>query len=151
MKPPASIVSNLSEWNGGKGISLSKWVALIGAFDHFIAYSRLIWPEFIEFKSRVYIADFFDEDELERNIKNGATECQSQLFQNCLDVATIFPTDEDNWEEEKVLYLANTIKCSWEAALKANFPNKSFNVLIDNRLHEEGVGDLLVSFAEIEP
>lgn len=151
MKPPASIVANLSEWNDGKGISLSNWVTLIGNFDNFIAYSRLVWPEFIEYKNRIYIADFFNEHELEKNIQNGTTEYQAQLFQNCLDVATIFPEDEENWEEEKVLYLANTLKSSWEASLKTNFPNRVFNVFIDNCLHEENVGDLLVTFAEKIP
>ena len=148
MKAPSRIINSLSQWNKGAGISVSDWITSIGNYDHFVVYSRLIWPEFIEFQNRIYIADFFKEEQLERNIENCKSAYEAQCFQNCIDVADIFNSDQENYDEETVLYLAYTLKATWDAGLKLKYPDREFNVFIDNCLDEENVGDLLVSFGE---
>ncbi|EMC0407470.1 hypothetical protein KW494_19425 [Vibrio fluvialis] len=148
MKAPANLVNSLAAWNSGAGISLSDWILCVGNYDHFIAYSRLVWPEFIEYGNRIYIADLFNQENIARNIENGANEYQAQCFQNAIDLSTIFSTAQESYDEEKLLYLANVLKSSWSASLALNYPEREFSVFIDNCLDEENVGDLMVSFGE---
>lgn len=80
MKVPTNIINSLAEWNNGAGISLSNWILCVGNYDHFIAYSRLVWPELIEYEGRIYIADFFNVENFESNIENRANEYEAQFF-----------------------------------------------------------------------
>ena len=147
MKTPNEINNKLSQWNNGEGINPSDWICCIGRYDHFIGYTQLIWPEFIEHEGRVYIKDFFNEEKLLQNIDNGASITQAQILLNCLDLSLLFDSAQEDVEDDTLLYLAKTLQESWLAKLNLNFPNKKHNVILDNNLNEEGVGEILLSFS----
>lgn len=142
------IETELSAWNDGKGISLSEWICSIGRYDHFIGYSSLIWPKFREYKNRIYISDFFDEDRLNEMLNSGTTPRDAQIFMNILDLSQIFQYEKENVRDDVILYLAQILTESWTAKLKLDYPTKDIEVVTDNNLDEESNRELFISVVE---
>ena len=148
MKSLSKIETELSAWNNGKGINISEWICSVGRYDFFIGYSSLIWPKFSEYKNRIYISDFFNEDQLNEMLNSGTTPRDAQIFMNSLDLSQIFQYEKENVGDDVILYLAQTLTESWTAKLKLDYSTRDIKVVTDNNLDEDGVGELLISIVE---
>ena len=148
MKVPRSIANQLSQWNGGAGISAADWICSVGRYDHFIGFSRLLWPEFVEHQGRVYLSDFFDRDRLGQALAAGASPDVAQAMQNALDLSQLFSSAGEAVQADQLLYLAATLEQSWSAKLQHDFPDRSARVAVQNSLAEPGIGELLVTICE---
>jgi hypothetical protein len=148
MHPPGTLTRELARWNDGRGISISDWICCVGRYDHFVAFARLLWPEFVEYDGRLYISDFFLEERLRRSLAAGATNSAAQAMINALDITTLFSSAGVEPEQDELLYLADMLRQTWTAKLQRDFPDRDASVTVLNSLNEPGVGDLLVTISE---
>ena len=148
MKPPRSLTSQLAQWNGGAGISAADWICCVGRYDHFVGFSRVLWPEFLEHQDRIYLSDFFSQDRLAQMLADGATASAAQAMVNALDLSQLFSAAGEPVETDQILYLAGTLKQAWSAKLQQDFPGRTIRVTMHDSLAEPGVGELLVTLCE---
>ncbi|HPH97018.1 MAG TPA: hypothetical protein PKW33_14460 [Anaerolineaceae bacterium] len=129
---PNDLIPELNEWNEGQGVDIKDWINMLGSYQHAIAYSFLLWPDFVEFNDCVFLASKFDMDYvwdllLERRGKPSDVE----TWVNEIDFGdNIFPNDKEATQEQ-VLYLARKLRDIWTYRLQHDFPERKFVVELD--------------------
>ena len=137
----SSLVPELSDWNNGAGISVESWIGCIGQFDHAIGYGTIFWPEFVVHDDCVLRYEI-DDDRYQnclRTCSNDKTAIEA-LF-NHLHVANLFPNSKFQPTQAVVVHLGSMLKEMWSYKLRAEFPNRQFDVVFD---HEDAVELLVV-------
>jgi hypothetical protein len=124
IKPPASLVSELSTWNEGKGIGLESWIECVGDFKLAVGYSTLFWPKFVLFEDYI-LREGFSLESL-RGFEKGRSDNQSPIewVMNHLHIAHIHYNDRENISEDKIVFLGNTLKEIYEMKLRSQFPDR---------------------------
>lgn len=148
MKAPRSLTDNLSQWNDGSGISVADWICCVGRYDHFVGFSRLLWPELLEHQGRIYVSDFFSHARLAEMLASGASPSVAQTFINALDLSTLFSEAAEAIEDDQLLYLAATLEQTWAAKVARDYPGRVVEIIVENALEEPGIGELLVTLRE---
>jgi|GEM_PF-4057077 len=57
----ASLMPETLTWDHGRPIDPVRWIGLMGRYDHLIAYTELLWPDFVEYDGCILRADGFCE------------------------------------------------------------------------------------------
>lgn len=129
---PNDLIPELNEWNEGQGVDIKDWINMMGSYQHAIAYSFLLWPDFVEFNDCVFLASKFDMDYvwdllLERRRKPSDVETWVNEI-NFKD--SVFLNDKEATQEQ-VLYLARKLRYIWTYRLQHDFPERKFVVQLD--------------------
>ncbi|MBB5213296.1 hypothetical protein [Microbulbifer hydrolyticus] len=143
-------VPELSKWNSGDGISLGNWITCIGRYDHFLGYLELVWPRFIVEDDTVFVDSLWDKSRFEYLALNRPKKSDIQKCLNIIDIAGLFLNAKEEVTDEFLLYLACAVRQAWEAKLKSDFPNRNFQVVMENFLEDPDDSELNVYFYEAE-
>lgn len=140
------MVSELSEWNNGQGISLESWVECVGNFKLAVGYSTLFWPEFVLFEDYI-LREGFDLGSLrgfekQQNGNRGAVE----WVMNHLHIADIHSNDQESATEDKIRYLGNTLKEIYEYKLRSQFPDRPCTVEFQESEDRNNLVEFQLSF-----
>ena len=132
------LIPELPEWNNGNGIDIDGWICGVGNFEHAIGYTRLFWPEFVEYKGCVFRADFSVESyegflEATKGDKRAV-----EAVMNHRHLLTIFGDPRLDPTEEQIIYFGRMLREIWQAKLDRDFPHRKIVV----RFYEEGCEDL---------
>ncbi|QKX03576.1 hypothetical protein HN014_01150 [Aquimarina sp. TRL1] len=98
-----------------------------------IAFSKLYFPTFIEYRGCIVLESRFDEGVFEDWYKefNGEIK-QIEKMCNLYELKDLFHINSPNQSIGKIKELGKSLKISWEQNLKILFPNKDIEVsLID--------------------
>jgi hypothetical protein len=118
------MVSELSAWNDGGGISLETWVECLGNFKLLTGYSTIFWPRFTMFEDYI-LRDGFDVEAL-----RGFEQAQSgnkiavEWVMNHLHIADIHCNDRENISQDKIVFVGNILKEIYEVKLGSQFPDR---------------------------
>ncbi len=126
--PPASMVSELSAWNNGRGVSLETWTECIGNFKLAVGYATIFWPKFVLFEDYIF-RENFSVDSLRGFEKqnNGNKQCTEWVI-NHLHLDGIHHHGCEDISEDKLIFLGKTLKEVWEAKLLWQFPDRPCTV-----------------------
>lgn len=140
------MVSELSEWNNGQGISLESWIECMGNFKLAVGYSAIFWPEFVLFEDYILREGFNLESlrgfEKQQNGSKGAVE----WVMNHLHIADIHTNDQENATEDKIQYLGNTMKEIYEYKLRSQFPDRPCIVEFQKPENQNDLVEFQLSF-----
>lgn len=107
-----------------------------------VAAGRLIWPEFVEYRGGVFLISRFAEANVDQWWLSLDGELSGiEMMVNHTHLWEIFavPTEGFSEEEERALLeLASVMQQSWAAALSLAFPNREFEVFMDDGPDEYG-------------
>lgn len=146
MQTSPALAAELAEWNDGRGISPLDWIAHTGSFKHFTAYARLIFPELVEVHGRLYLLDLFSPERL-AELRKQCNAHRAQAFMNTIDLAALF-VDANEQSDEDIRQFGSFLKDTWTVRVAASFPGRPVHIVLDDRLDEEGVGELLISLVD---
>jgi hypothetical protein len=127
-EPPADMLPELAEWNGGKGIGLETWVRCSGNFRLAIGYSAIFWPRFVLFEDYILPEGFSIESlrGFEKNPSRGKLSVEAVMnhlhldgiqYQGCEDIT-----------EQRIVYLGHILKEIYTAKLAWQFPDRPCEV-----------------------
>ncbi len=123
------LISELSTWNGGSGISAEVWVGYVGNYDLAIGYSLIFWPQFVVIDGYVFrqyaTKKLFDHWWFSTN--GNALAVQSVI--NHFHLTDLHFKDA---HESQILYLGRILKQTYEAKLKLEFPDRTFMVIFND-------------------
>jgi hypothetical protein len=126
------LIDHLKEFHSKADTSNFNVLDFISAFGsplYALAYSKLFWPDFIEFEEMIFLKEHVEDEEDRERIRAALSKFHTtkeveQSF-NQFMIPNIFfsaglgtTTDEENWQ------LAERIAAMWKARLAQLFPNK---------------------------
>jgi hypothetical protein len=118
-----------------------------------LVYSRLFWPEFIEFKEMIFLKESIEDEDDKRKIaetfkRYGGDKTKTEQSFNLIEIPSGFFTrglgdtteEEDRWLAEKLAEM-------WLCRLQFLYPNRKFEVKVLNP--EETGGEVGVIFYQL--
>ncbi len=113
------------DWNVEKHLNFNYDV------DTAIAFSKLFFPTFIEYKKCIILESRFNESIFNNwFIKFNGDIAQVEKMCNLYETKDFFHINSTNQSIEKNLELGQQLKVSWELNLKSLFPNRDMKVYL---------------------
>jgi len=125
-QPPASMVEELSAWNNGKGIDLESWIGCEGNFKLAVGYSTIFWPTFNLVEDYIFREGFHLNSLRDFEKKQNGDKKIVEATVNHLHIADIQHCGCEDISEDKIIYIAKVLREIWEAKLRWQFPDRSF-------------------------
>lgn len=85
--------------------------------DFIVGFARIVWPEFIEIDSKVFVKDLFDKERYDELNKDPESSSKSSFWMNLLEITGLF--DELSYDQS--MEMARIIGDSWNAKLDSEF------------------------------
>ncbi len=115
--------------------------------DLFIAFAKLVWPDFVEIDGRIFLAEQYSKTKHEELLKNGSSTQEAQYWMNVFSVDGLFleiaGDTPEHWEA-----FAAILRDSWEAKLRRDYPSRKFEVRVLRDENDDGADDILIVFTE---
>jgi hypothetical protein len=127
-KPPISMNSELSRWNGGKGIDLESWISGSGNFSLAIGYSEIFWPRFVEFEGYIFQENFSESALRQFETSNPNDKKIVEWIMNHIHLDSIHYIGCNDLTKDKIIFLGHILKEIYEAKLAWQFPDKPCTV-----------------------
>ena len=148
-----SLIDRLKKLHASADTSNFNVLDFVSAFGNpleALAYSKLFWPDFLEFEGMIFLKDFVEDEEDRSKIRGALSEFGSskeveKSFNQFLIPEIFFSAHYSDAKEEEALYLAELITAMWGARLAQLFPNKK--CVVQLQLPEEtGEGPTIIVF-----
>lgn len=133
-----SIIEHLKNYYEGEDTRNFTVLDFVGAFGSpllALAYSKLFWPDFVEFNEMVFLTDSVDgtalrPDTAER-IKSyratGRSKEETEKSFNLFEIpSSFFNRGSDDTSDEADEQLAQLLTITWSCKLKRDFPERIF-------------------------
>jgi hypothetical protein len=124
----ATLIPELSRWNNGKGISVDAWISGEGDYEHLVGYSRILWPNFVEYDQCILRAGFSKKSYKGFLQQTKGNRTAVEAVMNHEHVLDLFVNAEPKPTREMVLYIGRLLKEIWQAKLSRDFPGKAITV-----------------------
>lgn len=113
--------------------------------DLLLATARMLWPEYETYGGMVFLKEQFSAARVEEHRKTlSKTETEYWVNLLCIDGLFAYSGSPDLSQDEE---FARIVSESWRAKLRADFPDRSFDVKL---MVDESVGDVLVTFTSAD-
>ena len=97
-----------------------------------LAYAKLFWADFVEFKEMIFLADNLSEDakeKIEELLDNNYKNKEIEKSFNLIEVPSgIFGKNAGDTYDEEDYQLAEILKQIWACKLEIDFPTKEFQI-----------------------
>ena len=126
---PATLTDYMA-WSDGGKMSLEFYAQFHLKADLLIAYSTLFWPTFMEHKSGIFNAESFKEDAFDEWMDHfdGDVMAVEQTYNHVHVDQGLFQHMQEELSDENLHYIAHLLAKMWGAALRDQFPDKTFEV-----------------------
>jgi hypothetical protein len=111
-------------------------------------YSRLFWPNFVEYDGMIFLAETIEDEEDQQRVRDaherfGRDPSQTEKSFNFVELPRLFGQQADQATDEEYGLLADRLVEMWRCRLSLVFPERNFVVArIDPNSDIEGVGIL---------
>ncbi len=122
-----------------EGIDIDSWLAVVGTYEHAVAYARLFWPEFAVHDDCVLFAGFNENSLRGFMEQTGGNRKAVEAVMNHRHILDLFPNVAEDPSRELVVHLGRVLKDMWSSKLRRDFPSRNVTVSFP----EEGNEDLL--------
>jgi hypothetical protein len=127
------LIEHLKEFYSEKDTRNFNVLDFVGAYGSpllALAYAKLFWADFVEFKEMVFLADKLSEEakeEIEELLENNYKNQEIEKSFNLIEVpSSIFGKNAGDTYDEEDYRLAETLKQIWSCKLEIDFPTKEF-------------------------
>ena len=129
----------------GDRFTLSNWLEWYATIELAAAFSKLFWPDFVEWRGCILLADAFSEQNAEewwRTFHGDVQRVEDMI--NHTHLCDLFPNDHGFHTIDKGVtdYLGTTLVAMWTARLHQLFPDRDFDVIFDD--YEDGSEPIVV-------
>ena len=105
-------------------------------------YSRLFWPEFVEFEGMVFLEGSLEDEEDRQRVRDtleryGGDMSKTEKSFNVVEIPPLFGKRSGETTEDEDRLLASQICTMWKARLRALFAGRNFEVEVQ-RPTEQG-------------
>jgi hypothetical protein len=125
------IASWTEEWGGA--VDYVDYVKRNGDMALLVAFSRIFWPRFVEARGCVLWDRAYEESNFnvwQENLSGDNQRIEATL--NQLRVWQVVESEDTDEDWQALEFIAACIAKSWRAALRAEFPDRAFDVRIIN-------------------
>ena len=123
----------------GDGFTLLDYLTGVANIEIAIAFTKLFWPDFVEYKGGIFLADGFAEQIYnEWHEKMGDNITAIEQVMNHTHISDLLPGSE-NVTFDNLLYLGQTISQMWESRLGKLYPDKHFLVRCESDQENDDV------------
>jgi hypothetical protein len=142
------LIPEMRDWNNGAGIEIDSWIGCSGNFQLAVGYSRIFWPQFVEFENYVLREGFSvnslrDFERLHARNRRGV-----EAVFNHLHIADIQSHGCEDLTRERIVYLGRVLREVYQAKLAWQFPNRRFEVVFDDSFMENLL-DYQITFYQV--
>jgi hypothetical protein len=128
MNIPESMKTELQSWNNGSGIDLEAWVGCSGNFALAVGYTTIFCPEFVVFEDYLLAGNTVSK-ELIKSVRGfeqqkDSTPMSVEWVINHLHLADIQHRDCADLTSDKLIFLGNALKTTYESRLHFLFPDR---------------------------
>ncbi len=112
----------------GESFSMFDYIFASSHVEIAIAYTKVFWPDFFEYKGGYFLKDIFDESiyqQWEEKLKGNISEIEKVI--NHLHIEDLFQ-DTESFSQQNILYLGSIIAEMWSARLSQLYPSVKFEV-----------------------
>jgi hypothetical protein len=149
------LIDHLKEFHAGSDTSNFNVLDFVGTFGtplDALAYSKLFWPDFLEFDGMVFLKDFVEDDEDRSRIRRFRAESSTrreveESFNRFLIPVSFFSKRGQATIEEHI-YLGEQMAEMWRARLERLFPDKRFVVELQMPSDDEDQPTIVVYQAQ---
>ncbi|HEX6807354.1 MAG TPA: hypothetical protein VF118_05160 [Gemmatimonadaceae bacterium] len=109
--------------------SLMNYIESRGSFELAVAFAKLFWPDFTEYRGCIVRADGFSKhnfDEWWERANGDRTKVERVL--NLLHVRELVPSDTSALDESVYRYLGETLAAMWASRVRLLFPSRALIV-----------------------
>jgi hypothetical protein len=145
---PNALIAELPEWNNGAGIDAKAWIECMGNYELAIGYSLIFWPQFVVIDEHVLRAGVTVEGLRAWQRHPGCDRRAVEAVLNHVHIADIH-VNAESVSEAQLRYLGRVLKEIHEVKLRADFPDRRFEVSFDD---EDGLdlSDYELTFWQVE-
>lgn len=123
-------LKNYQQWKQANGNDFSLWDYIfgVGNVEIALAFSKLFWPDFIEYDRGIFLAETFNPqicEEWKAKLENDINAVEKVM--NHIHLEDILP-EAEKVEIENIFYLGQVLSQMWESRLKLLYPNQCFQV-----------------------
>jgi hypothetical protein len=115
----------------GEHYTLLNFVATHGTVEFAVAFSKLFWPDFVERRGCIILADGFTEEGFEQWwVALDADVMRIEMMMNHTHLGDVFlnASDLDTIDEQVIDYLGHLLVDMWTARVGSLFPDRQFVV-----------------------
>jgi hypothetical protein len=150
MNIPESMKSELQAWNNGSGIDLDAWVGCTGNFSLAVGYTTVFCPEFVEFEDYLLAGSEITK-ELIKSVRSfeegiGSTPMSVEWVVNHLHLFDIQHSGCEDVTADKLIFLGNALKITYESRLQFLFPHRPCVVKFYEPENREALEEYQLSF-----
>ena len=147
MKPDFNeLIPELRDWNGGAGISIDRWIRIVGTTSHALGFGRLFWPEFTLHEGHILFSNFGIESFRGFATQTGGDRRAPEAAMNHRHLASPFAESEGT--AEQFLYLGRLMQDMWQAKLARDFPGERIVVTFHANPADDPL-EWVISFAHV--
>ena len=118
-----SLIPELREWNGGRGIDVDSWISCVGSYEHAIGYSRLFWPEFVLHDGCLLSAGFSAESYRGFMERANGNRRAVEAVMNHTHIVDLFCDPAAEPTVGQILHMGRILGEMWHAKLCRDFPD----------------------------
>ena len=132
MSSLADLIPELARWNNGNGIAPDAWIYIEGRADYALAFSTLMWPEFVEFEDYVLRGPLSVERLRGWERDGDLSRQQIETAMNAYLLDEVFPQDatDDALKEAQCDRFAAIMADMLGAKLARDFPQRRFSAFV---------------------
>jgi hypothetical protein len=140
-----TLVPEMKEWNGGKGIDPESWVGCEGNFRLASAYTLVFWPQFTEYDGMIFGGEV-DAEAISGWMKSCGGNRQSvEATLNHIHLLDLHYRGCPDASVERLAFLGNVLKDIYRVKLAAEFPGREIIVDFHEPL-DRNLGDYQLTF-----
>ena len=148
-----SLIDHLRELHAGAdtgNFNVLDFVSAFGSPLYALAYSKLFWPDFVEFEGMIFLKESIGDEEDRSRIRGALARFPTrkeieQSFNQFLIPDIFFSAGLGTTTDDENLYLAERLAEMWEARLARLFPDRK--CAVDLQLPEDtGEGPTIVVY-----
>jgi hypothetical protein len=130
MKPVSSIdfmdlIPELKNWKvGGAVAGPDEWIRAIGTFEHLVAYSRILWPDFVEHDDCLFFAGFNTDNYKGFMTQMNGDKTSVEAVMNHRHVSDLFCNANPKPARPVIQYVGRLLRDAWQAKLDREFPDR---------------------------
>jgi hypothetical protein len=133
----SSLIEHLKEFyseQDNRNFNVLDFVGAYGSPLLALAYAKLFWADFVEFKEMIFLSDNLSDDGKEKIEELLNNDYKNQVIEksfNLIEVPSdIFGKNAGDTYDEEDYQLAKILKQIWTCKLEIDFPTKEFQIEI---------------------
>ena len=154
MADDTGLIPELVDWRkeNGEAFSILDWITANGDVQLAIGYTKVFWPDFIEYDGCIFFKDHFSIENYESWVQAESIKNYGQVERviNHFHILDLFSLDKQKViTYPQVKYLGGILQSIYGNKLRADFPKRKFEVFFNGEEELEDLIDYQLGFYQL--